>query len=46
MIEAKQDLLKALAAAIEEVSPASALKAAFESPKLAAHGDLACTSAM
>lgn len=46
MIEAKQDLLKALAAAIEEVSPASALRAAFESPKLAAHGDLACTSAM
>ena len=46
MIEAKQDLLKALATAIEEVSPASPLKAAFESPKLAAHGDLACTSAM
>ena len=46
MIEAKQDLLKALAAAIEETSPASTLKAAFESPKLAAHGDLACTSAM
>ena len=46
MIEAKQDLLKALATAIEEVSPASALKAAFESPKLAAHGDLACTAAM
>ncbi len=46
MIEAKQDLLKALASAIEEVSPASPLKAAFESPKLAAHGDLACTSAM
>lgn len=46
MIEAKQDLLKALAAAIEEVSSASSLKAAFESPKLAAHGDLACTSAM
>ena len=46
MIEAKQDLLKALASAIEEVSPDSPLKAAFESPKLAAHGDLACTSAM
>ena len=46
MIEAKQDLLKALATAIEEVSPASPLKAAFESPKLVAHGDLACTSAM
>ncbi len=46
MIEAKQDLLKALATAIEEVSPASTLKAALESPKLSAHGDLACTSAM
>ena len=46
MIEAKQDLLKALASAIQEVSPASALQAIFESPKLAAHGDLACTSAM
>ena len=46
MIEAKQDLLKALASAIQEVSPSSALQAAFESPKLAAHGDLACTSAM
>ncbi len=46
MIEAKQDLLKALASAIQEVSPASALQATFESPKLVAHGDLACTSAM
>ena len=46
MIEAKQDLLKALASAIQEVSPASVLQAIFESPKLAAHGDLACTSAM
>lgn len=46
MIRAKQDLLQALAAAILDISPASPLKAAFESPKLAAHGDLACTSAM
>ena len=46
MIEAKQDLLKALASAIHELSPGSTLLAAFESPKLAAHGDLACTSAM
>ncbi len=46
MIEAKQDLLKALASAIHELSPGSTLPAAFESPKLAAHGDLACTSAM
>ena len=46
MIEVKQELLKALATAIKEVSSASPLRAAFESPKLAAHGDLACTSAM
>ena len=46
MIEAKQDLLKALASAIQEVSPASPLQAAFETPKLAAHGDFACTSAL
>ncbi|MBV8604249.1 MAG: arginine--tRNA ligase [Pelomonas sp.] len=46
MIQAKQDLLAALAAAIQEISPGSALDAAFESPKQAAHGDLACTAAM
>jgi arginyl-tRNA synthetase len=46
MIEAKQDLLKALASAIQEVSPGTALKAAFETPKLPEHGDFACTSAL
>jgi len=46
MIQAKQDLLAALGAAIQEVSPGSALEAAFESPKQAAHGDFACTAAM
>jgi arginyl-tRNA synthetase len=46
MIQAKQDLLQALANAIDEVSPDSDLKAAFESPKQAAHGDLACTAAL
>ena len=46
MIQAKQDLLRALGAAIEEVSTGSALAAAFESPRVAAHGDLACTAAM
>jgi arginyl-tRNA synthetase len=46
MIQAKQDLLLALAAAIHEVSPDSTLTAAFESPRVAAHGDLACTAAM
>jgi arginyl-tRNA synthetase len=46
MIQAKQDLLAALYAAIAQVSPGSGLTAAFESPKQAALGDLACTAAM
>ena len=46
MIQAKQDLLAALAAAIAQVAPGVAAAAAFESPKQASHGDLACTSAM
>ena len=46
MIQAKQDLLAALAAAIQEVSPDATLTATFESPRQAAHGDLACTAAM
>jgi len=46
MIQAKQELLAALAAAIQEVSPEATLAAAFESPRQAAHGDLACTAAM
>ena len=46
MIQAKQDLLAALAAAIAEVSPGAGVAAAFESPKQAAHGDLACTAAL
>ena len=46
MIQAKQDLLVALAAAIQDVSPHATLSAAFESPRQAAHGDLACTAAM
>ncbi len=46
MIQAKQDLLDALLAAIREVAPDAALAPAFESPKQAAHGDLACTAAM
>jgi len=46
MIQAKQDLLAALGAAIKEVAPQSSLAPAFESPKQAAHGDLACTAAM
>jgi arginyl-tRNA synthetase len=46
MIQAKHELLEALAAAIAEVAPGAQLVAAFESPKQAAHGDLACTAAM
>ncbi|HJV61537.1 MAG TPA: arginine--tRNA ligase [Albitalea sp.] len=46
MIEAKQALLDALSEAIQEVSPGATVSAAFESPKQAAHGDLAITAAM
>ncbi len=46
MIQAKQDLVEALGAAILEVAPGATLASAFESPKQAAHGDLACTAAM
>jgi arginyl-tRNA synthetase len=46
MIQAKQDLLAALGAAIAELAPQAVLAPAFESPKQAAHGDLACTAAM
>ena len=46
MIQAKHDLLAALGAAIRAVAPESTLAPAFESPKQAAHGDLACTAAM
>jgi arginyl-tRNA synthetase len=46
MMEAKQDLLAALGAAIRQVSPDATLPAAFETPKQAALGDLACTAAM
>ena len=46
MLQIKQDLLATLAAALEQLMPGSAEKAAFESPKVAAHGDFACTAAM
>ncbi len=46
MIQAKQDLLAALGEAIQELSPGSLVPAAFESPKQASLGDLACTAAM
>lgn len=46
MLSAKQELLAALAAELEKLSPGAGAKAAFESPKVAAHGDFACTAAM
>ncbi|MFT4190603.1 MAG: arginine--tRNA ligase, partial [Comamonas sp.] len=46
MLSVKQDLLTALAHALEQLSPGAGGKAAFESPKAAEHGDFACTAAM
>ena len=46
MTRAREELLDALRAAMDEVSPGNALPAAFETPRQAAHGDLACTAAM
>ena len=46
MLTVKTELLKALAAALEQLAPGAGAKAAFESPKVAAHGDLATTAAM
>jgi arginyl-tRNA synthetase len=46
MIQAKQELLQALAAAISEINPESPPAAVFELPKQAAHGDFAITVAM
>ena len=46
MLSAKQHLLTALAAELEKLQTGAGVRAAFESPKVAAHGDLACTAAM
>ena len=46
MLSAKQELLTALAAELDNILPGAGAKAAFESPKVAAHGDFACTAAM
>jgi arginyl-tRNA synthetase len=46
MLSIKNDLLAALAAGLEQLSAGAGDKAAFESPKVAAHGDFACTGAM
>jgi arginyl-tRNA synthetase len=46
MIQAKQELLAALQAALAALAGEQAPAAAFESPRQAAHGDLAITAAM
>jgi len=46
MLKIKQELLAGLATALDQRSPGAGEKAAFESPKVAAHGDFACTAAM
>src|SRR5450830_1572520 len=46
MLSIKIELLAALAQALEKLSAGAGANAAFESPKVAAHGDLATTAAM
>ena len=46
MLQVKQELLDSLAAGLNKLSPGAGARAAFESPKVAAHGDWACTAAM
>jgi arginyl-tRNA synthetase len=46
MLLVKDELLAALASGLDQLSPGAGARAAFESPKAAAHGDLACTAAM
>jgi arginyl-tRNA synthetase len=46
MLLVKEELLGALSSGLDKLSPGAGAKAAFESPKAAAHGDLACTAAM
>lgn len=46
MLLAKSELLAELSTQLESLSAGAGAKAAFELPKVASHGDLACTSAM
>jgi arginyl-tRNA synthetase len=46
MLSVKNELLAALSACLENLSAGAGAKAAFESPKVAAHGDFATTAAM
>ena len=46
MIAIKQELIRAVQAALDHVAPAAGLVASLELPKVAAHGDFAITAAM
>ncbi len=46
MLHIQHELLRGLADALEALSPGAGERAAFESPKVAAHGDYAVTAAM
>ncbi|MBU0586974.1 MAG: arginine--tRNA ligase [Gammaproteobacteria bacterium] len=46
MLSVKNELLQVLATVLEGLQAGAGAKAAFESPKVAAHGDLATTAAM
>ena len=46
MLTVKTELLEALRQALEDLLPGAGPRAAFESPKMASHGDLATTAAM
>ena len=46
MLSVKQELLTALAHELEKIQPGAGSKAAFESPKVAAHGDFAAKQAI
>ena len=46
MLKIKQELQAGLHAALRELAPGTEMRAAFESPKVAAHGDFASTAAM
>ena len=46
MLKVKKQLLAALGEVLDQMAPGTGAKAQFESPKVAAHGDLATTVAM
>lgn len=46
MLSVKNELLQTLSIVLEQLLPGAGAKAAFESPKVAEHGDLATTAAM